>query len=385
MKPETFKKFPFGLPRLALLLGAALAVLPLPSLALTSLDDAALSRVTGQNMFVADVINGSSVGAAGNGYTYYRMGLNGTLDMNMNINKLQLGCGGYNEIIRSGCDVDMDFVSFMGRSATRGGGAVYGTTPGSEGAAPGSDFRMTRPYIEIATTGNNPATREVVGIKIGAQSADGYMSVGRVYSNGQINQETGVACNTATPLSCHSGINMLSGNMHVEMSGTVPVNVLGFTNTTACFGVTARTDDQCGSTTPPVFRDIIGSRIKAIVAESIPLTLNLLGLHNYASLNENLRLIHGFALENTGDFSLSFQRQQLVYPNYNKTGFNGVANAGWWMNVPYVASKNINGSPVNVNSLGELASALSPPGLPMVDIELNSTPVQNCFGSSMFC
>ena len=41
-----------------------------------------------------------------NGYTFYKAGLDAELRLNMNIDKLQLGCGGVNGT--DGCDLDID-------------------------------------------------------------------------------------------------------------------------------------------------------------------------------------------------------------------------------------------------------------------------------------
>jgi hypothetical protein len=44
---------------------------------------------------------------------------------------------------------------------------------------------MTRPYIEIAVKNDDdPTRREIIGFKLGAAKADGYMSLGRYTAPG---------------------------------------------------------------------------------------------------------------------------------------------------------------------------------------------------------
>lgn len=390
IKTENNKNGRFSMPKVfgVFLMASVIAT---QAFAATPMSDSEMAGVNGKGLFVADTIVGSG---AGTGMTYTRIGLDTQIDMNININKFQLGCGGFNETIRTGCDIDMDFVRLMGRSGN------------AEGAA-GSDFTLLRPYLEVATKGSG-VTREVVGFKIGAQSADGFFGVGRRYANGQTNLENGGTCGTAAgaaALACHSGLNMLSGNVHVEMSASLPVTIctlgivfgscLGPTTSTACFGRTT-IDANCGAGNTPVYRDIIGTRINALDAQSIQLKLNggLGGLIGsaYSWITEDLRFIHGFALQNTSDFFLSFQREKVSYPTYTTNSstaaasqtYSPAANAGWWMNVPDLKALDIQGAEVKIDLIDAL-STFGPPGLHLTNIELNSTPPVNCFGASSFC
>lgn len=349
--------------------------------ALELMSNEELNNVSGQALIVADTIVGSGAGA---GFTYTRMGLDAVLALNANINKFQLGCGGYNEAIKSNaCDIDFDYVTLMGRS---------GSNPGDIG----SDFVLTRPYIEIATKGSTAATREIAGVKIGAQSADGYFGIGRRYNNGATNLENGGTCGTgANALNCHSGINNVSGFLHAEMSGSVPltVTVLGIptVNGTACFGRTT-IDPLCSTSNTPVYRDVIGTRVNQLDAQSIPLQTDILGLSGYAWITENLRFLHGFALVNTGDFAISVQREKVAYPTYTTNSstapasqqYSYPANAGWWMNVPDLKALDIAGARVTA-PLSGLLTALGTPGLHLTDIELNMNPPSNCWGGNNFC
>lgn len=367
------------------------SVIASQALAASPMSDSEMADINGQGLFVADTIIGSGAGA---GMTYTRIGLDTRLDLNMNINKFQLGCGGFNETIVSGCDIDMDYVRLMGRN-------VNG--PGAEG----SDFSLIRPYLEVVTKGTGSA-REVVGIKIGAQSADGYFGVGRRYNNGETNLENGGTCGSAAgaaALACHSGLNRLSGNVRVEMSASLPVTICtlgyifgscaGASSSTACFGRTT-IDANCGAGETPVYRNIIGTRVNALDAQSIQLKLNggLGGLIGsaYSWITEDLRFIHGFALQNTSDFFLSFQREKVSYPTYTTNSttaaasqtYSPAANAGWWMNVPDLKALDIQGAEVEI-TLGDAFATFGPPGLHLTNIELNSTPPDNCYGTVKFC
>lgn len=397
--------------------------LPLASYALTPISDRELAATTGQALLTSDYIAPNSLtGSDGitTNFGFYRMGLDAIVENNINIDKLQLGCGGFNNNIKVGCDIDLDFVSMLG--LRNGSTSVQPTTGVSgqrdalgqltrnefAGSPATSGFMMTRPYLTIAVANpDNPQMREVVGFKFGAQSVSGYMGIGRVYQGGETNRETGETC-TATnsqSLGCHSGLNSLSGYMHVKVSGAIPMDgsVLGgiasiidpSTNlnnpgdtSNACFGAT-NLGSNCTTSTAPITADIAGTRINTL---SVVLPTNAhakvralgivtlrLDLKLVTYLNQNLRFIHGFATENTGDFFLSFQRQQVSWPKYDKTGYAVTANAGWWMNIPEVSTENLAGAKLTVNESG------IPTTLSVSNLELRSVPPINCYGNYRYC
>lgn len=107
-------------------------------------------------------------------------------------------------------------------------------------------------------------------------------------------------------------------------------------------------------------------------------------MNGFADLTENLRFVHGFALDETKDFALSFQREKISWPGYDKVSYSEPANAGWWMNVPYVAARDIKADPINLGFFDAL-EALSAPGYAVTNVELNSTAPDNCFGTTTFC
>ncbi len=391
---------------------AVFTVFPLPAMAMQSLTDGELSAFSGQAFIWTDRIAPNSLtGSMGAGsatdFTFFRMGLDAQLDFNLNIAKMQLGCGGINDNLVSSpaCDIDMDYVRFMGR------------TGASASAAVTSNFFLRRPYIEIALKNeNNPALREVVGIKIGSQIADGYVGVGRKYASGT-NVEHGGTCNSSASvlsspgqLNCHSGINSLSGFVGAELSATLPMTVIG-SNGYGCAGNTSLGGDDC-SAADTLYIDYAGTRMSQLELADLLLKLNggLAGIigTGYARLIANTRVLHGFALTNTSDFFISFQRQQVAYPRYTKTtptaadtpicgtaanpdrcssAYAVPANPGWWINIPDAKLTNamVDRVTVGLLDLGTLLGALGRPGMAAYNPDFNIDPPSNCYGGRLFC
>lgn len=347
---------------------------------LQELSDEDLREVTGQALLVSDRIAASSINnapAVDNGLTFYRMGLDATMAFNLNIAKLQLGCGGINNGIEVGCDIDATNVSFMGNNCPTTGTC---SNPGP-GNAVTSDFSLTRPYLEVAVSGDGTVNRQVAGIAIGAQSANGYLSVGRTYSSGQVNQETGKTCTGGNDPQCQSGFASFSGYLSANLNG----------NLSACatlLGVCVVPVTAPLNQTPAT---ITGTRITSgYVSATLPVTASVLGipitLDLTANLSEPLSYIHGASLVDTPDFFLSFQRQQIAYPSYDKTTFEPTANTGWWLSAPAnVEFTGISASgisiPVDLATIGQVFSG----GVQLNDVNLNQTPAQNCYGTARFC
>lgn len=387
---------------LALAAGVLLGM-PLAASALMPLNDAELSNATGQALLISDYIAPSGIGVTDPNTQmpigFYRMGLDATVEANVNINKLQLGCGGFNNNIKVGCDIDLDFVSMMGLNKTGSTQPTSGqkdATGGDNynkdaGAPVTSDFLMKRPYVAIAVANpDDPAKREVVGFEFGAESVTGYMGIGRVYQNGQTNLETGEVCSSTNfqSLGCHSGLNSLSGYLVANVSGGMPVTGtalgLGYSGNT-CFGPINYPGGNCSTSDPALKIPVSGTRINSmkttmiahshVVAAGI-ITLNL---DLPTTMTENLRFIHGFTVNNTSDFFLSFQRQAVNWPKYDKTGYAATANAGWWMNIPEVNTTGIIGATL------EVPGNAIPTSLEVKDLELKSVPPINCYGSYQYC
>lgn len=423
-----------------LLVAAALAGMPaaaaLPP-GLVAMDEADMGDIHAQGLFWSDRILGNELVGA-NAYStpfnFYRVGLDGELALNVNIGKLQLGCGGVNDFVNAaaGCDINIDYAALMGRN---------GTDPGN----PLSAFILNRPYLEFAVKNDGSGSREIVGMKIGAQSADGAITAGRRYANGQVNQENMLSNNCtgasvgAGALGCHSGINSVSGFLGAEMSLTMRVQAqvcLGAILFGACIGIpfpldawgcvgrTQTGSDDCGvAKNDALFVDIAGTRMQGLGLRAAQLSLSgsvlgdLIG-NAYASLNADLRLVHKLTFENTNDFFISFQREPVAYPRYSKmaptaemqangtyatamdacatTNYNRArcnsayavpANTGWWLNAPSVKLLDVLNPTANVGllSLGDALALLAAPGYLIDQAEFNMTPFKNCYGATRFC
>lgn len=194
-------------------------------------------------------------------FSFYRMGLDARMEMNLNMSKLQLGCGGVNDLLTTtpACDIDIDYLSFMGINAA-----------GNAPAAATSPFVLTRPFLEIAVKNDSsPATREVVGFRVGAQNINGALGIGREYTTSTTNLERGGTCNPAATTgagvaNCHSGINAISGFLSLELSAAIRAraNIPLFSNTdlNTCFGRMTPAQYGCNSSTTPFFVDAGGTR-----------------------------------------------------------------------------------------------------------------------------
>ncbi len=142
--------------------------------AMTSLDDQALSQVDGQALLNLEYLQGTNkTDALGVNYDqtnigFYKLGLNAEVELNTNIKKLQLGCGGSNGA--GACDLDIDNLSLSGLPAN----ANY---TADERAA--TSAKITNPFIQFAI--KNPtsaATREVLGFRVSAEKISGLMTLG---------------------------------------------------------------------------------------------------------------------------------------------------------------------------------------------------------------
>jgi hypothetical protein len=414
---------------------------------LVPLDDTEMDDSHAQGLFWSDKIAGNELASPSpfsTPFTFYRVGLDAEMAMNLNISKLQLGCGGINDYLSAyaGCDIDIDYTSLMGRS---------GSVPGN----PLSAFVLRRPYMEFAIKNDGTANREIVGIKIGAESADGAMSVGRRYTTNTPNQENNdlrsgkTQCDPGASqgngvAGCHSGVNSLSGFLNAEMSVAMRVQAAICTGVIlfgacipfaipldawGCIGRTQFTGDDCGNSPgEALYVDIGGTRLQSLRLQSANLRLEGQGLSSlitailgnaYAQMEADLRLLHRLNFEETGDFFLSFQREPVAYPRYTKmtpvaeltskgtlstaydacastsnfqtlrcnTAYAVPANTGWWLNAPNVKLLDVvnPGANLGLLSLGDALSFLGAPGLLISQPEFNISPSKNCYGATRFC
>ncbi|WP_171263324.1 hypothetical protein [Acinetobacter sp. ANC 4648] len=275
---------------------------------------------------------------------FYKLGLEAELELNANIKKLQLGCGGVNGA--GACDIDIDYLSLSGISDTSNGRVS-------------SSAKLTNPFMEFAIKNpSSAATREVVGLRVSSEKAIGMISFGLE--------------NSETP----TGINSLSGYMDVQATtGTAKVNgydsnnpltqiytgvaikgqacgllCLGFSTTAYNLNLlSAKTGSKTllGALTLPQ-QTITGKRITsanlkasatvediaisgniAANASGIKLDKNTAGLIKNltvdVTINEGLKYFHKADLNGTSA-SLSLQSQDIKWTNTKS-----VAQNGWWL------------------------------------------------------
>lgn len=421
------------------------------SYAMTALNDDELSEVEGQALMNLEYTAGSNgTDSLGQSYTqsnlgFYKLGLSAEIEMNANIKKLQLGCGGSNNSIRAGCDIDIDNLSLSG-------------IPEAGQERPETSAKLTNPFIEFAI--KNPtsaATREVMGFRVSAEKIVGLLTAGT---------------NDGTP----NGINTLSGYMKIApATGSTKTQETPFTqsltgkvNIDGCFNcprtfVTSNSTIKIPSmpvnfTTKEAILN--GSRLtsvnvkaladvptisltensgnmKAVVQGTtwvafIPLNnftisdmrvnMQISGLKTDIALNQSLGLIHSLPLNNP--VSLSLQKSKLFWPKEQ-----AVAEQGWWLAVndpvqlgtlnasenyavdinpilPNVATYlsdwfDVNplhvdfGSAVSALFTSKLVSNVGPVELgrlPALPLPLNNIPlgasqnvISNCYGGLKFC
>ncbi|MEY1661993.1 hypothetical protein [Isoalcanivorax beigongshangi] len=325
-------------------LGLAAHAAPPDYSGMTALSDEQLGDVTGQALLMMDSRPGQGISS---GLNFYKVGLDAAVDLNLNIAKLQLGCGGVNG---PGCDIDIDNLGLSGNCTS---------------GRPGCSAVLTRPFFEFAINESvDTGLREIVGFRLSAEQADGMMTFGIE--------------NSATP----NGINTLSGYLELEsVSGTGMTERRNMTYADTNMALTGRvivsyafglkgtydftsTDytvqvnpAQAHFTTAPTV--VSGNRLTAVelnatatvgnigiacpsgmnnacltaVAAGTPLgniTLTegvvgqVKGVKAAVQFSESLGYIHKIGVSNP--FSLSMQSQTLQWP-----GAAAAAERGWWL------------------------------------------------------
>ncbi len=361
---------------------------------------------------------------------FYKMGLEADMELNANIRKLQLGCGGVNG---PGCDLDIDYLSLSGVADSNTGRAS-------------SSAKISNPFLEFAIKNpDSAAKREVVGLRASAEAIQGMLTFG--LENGPQK----------------SGINSLSGYMEVaaaggkvdvnpikdltyQTSGKTPITgtvqglifPLDFTSTQYNLNITPT---QQGDLRLPQ-QVITGHRInnapltaKAYVngldisgnikAETAIINLDrklsgkIDNLTVDVKIDEGLGFFHKANL-NGSAASLSLQSRHLMWP-----GSKSVAQNGWWLELsnpidigditptekvtittPTIketlgeVSKYITANPISCGRWGLLQCVFgdtinvktvdlskgTPVNLNLANLELkNQNFAPNCYGNLKFC
>lgn len=309
------------------------------------LTDDEMSQAQGQALLNLSYMAPTDSGnfESGKNVGFYKLGLEAEMELNANIKKLQLGCGGVNGA--GACDIDIDNLSLSG-----GDGSTR------EGRASSSAV-LTNPFIQFAIKNPNSAsTREVVGLRLSAENAKGLLTLGESNSdvpNG-INTFSGyMNIASATGTATTASRTMTYGDTNTPITGVIRPTILGLPTIPLNFS----SNDYnltLSSATAPLTTDpyiLSGNRRtsaqltgKANVGQidfsgelkaSVPILLfnlnltkqitgNITGLTADVTVDEDLGFIHKINVNNP--FSLSLQNQQIHWP-----GADAAAEKGWWM------------------------------------------------------
>lgn len=218
---------------------------------LVPIADQDLSEIGGQ------AILNVSTGSTSGGYDYVRLGAGLDILANANVDRLSLGIGGANG--GGGTDIDFRNVSV---------GTISGSTV--------RGLRMVDPYIEFVWD-ENGATREVVGMRVGARRMEGNLS---------------------------SLITSLSGSLRLQ--GVVDV------------GIANLTLNSVGS----------GTRITQVTA-----TLAAPWPLNQVPLTQDLDEVKQLTFNGAENFFLSIQNRTVNYDPISAGVSQSAARAGFWINL----------------------------------------------------
>lgn len=140
---------------------------------LKAMDDSEMAGVAAQALFMASHERSGT-------NDFYKMGLDAQMDINVNIAELKLG--------EDASGVDLWIKNFamgcIGATASPTAADCIVAGDGvSEAGKVLKPFTLLRPFIQVAVKNDtNPALREVVGIRLGAQNAQGPFSAGNFNS-----------------------------------------------------------------------------------------------------------------------------------------------------------------------------------------------------------
>ena len=408
---------------------------------LVPMSDAELSATRGQALMSMSYI--APTDAASNSSTngnmgFYRLALDAQLELNANIKKLQLGCGGVNGA--GACDIDIDYLSLSG-----------GTVDSTSAERAASSAVITNPFLEFAVKNPNSAsTREIQGFRLSAKSLSGLLTFG--LQNGD----------------AASGINSLSGYLVTKPTGgTVTTNpYYGITQDETNTAITGRATVLGQGATVPFTSTgynlnlgvgtgtlsmgqqiITGKRINtanlnatakvgglaitgtlnataSVLGIPIPISGNVTGsvdnLDVNVAIKQSLGYFHAAQLNGSAGY-LSVQGVNILWPEAAS-----VAQTGWWLEltnpidigqITPTGSVDIALSTI-VDALGQVSAFLNSPGhavncgvlaanclfagnLPVGTVDLTGkTPASmaltnvvlqkqsfssNCYGSLKFC
>lgn len=200
--------------RSAFLVLAGMVVMSPSVWSMEALTDQQMSDHSGQALLNLSYVAPSGAANSPTDFGFYKLGIEGVLNLNANVKSLKLGCGGDNGA--AGCDIDLTNVSFGCVTNSTGSCIpVSGSIGGVSSTATRTglkDFVLTNPFLQIAIKSPTTAsTREFVGVRFGADNSSGPLSFGNISSfsgyltaaaNLTIAGDTNVAVTCRYPTSC---------------------------------------------------------------------------------------------------------------------------------------------------------------------------------------
>lgn len=402
--------------KLTISIALTLCISQFSSAKLSELQDSELNKITGQSLFSMSYIAPTEPGNSSN-LGFYTLGLEATLELNANIRRVQLGCGGVNGADQ--CDIDLERVR------------LTGLTPGPSGTYADSDAVLDNPFIQFAVKNPNSAsTRSVVGVALGAQTIVAQMSVGE-------NPTPDIAGTPGGTPGGETGANVISGRLpaqvsHVELASTLCTRVSG-SNCIVALGdgnlplLNTTVKPRNGVNQPNgVFSSLVtGNRMTNLKLgpfglDAAPLDsiggvfVSALGGVAYGTLDENFIDIHNLNISSnkTSGFLLTLNQQDILWPQMGTSGTSSfptpsqftnshgstitedmlLAKRGWFLIFPGVSLGGTPEEPLVTSRvlLGVLNNpsalqVLSYPGITIPSINLRQIPTHNCYGSLKFC
>lgn len=335
--------------------------------AMVELTENEMSEVAGQALMQMTKTAGDA-GTVSQNMIFYKAGLNAELELNMNIEKLQLGCTAH-AINGQHCDIDIDHLSLSGRDWVNG--------------RPESSALLTRPFIEFAIENDGTPLREVVGFRLSAENAlglltagqngpqpnginslSGYMTTTNISGNATT-AATNLGCGRANAAQCAGDIRdpfntVLSFDTNPDIllctsgcysgnTGTsdpsqsagvyIPELPVNFNAGGAVINGRRQTSTSVTAFAPVPTVNLAGGQLHVNMQDTISVAyfisvseavVNLggtvSGLETQINFTQDLGLIHRFEVDSP--FSLSFQRDPVKWPG---TAPADIAQQGWWM------------------------------------------------------
>lgn len=354
-------------PLLKYFLGVVLLISAAKSNAMQPLTDNEMQQSSGQALLSLSYISPTEGNNPNQNVGFYRMMMEANIELNANIKRLQLGCGGSKG---SGCDIDIEDLSLTGVNPVNG---QYANT----------DALINNPFIEFAIKSPESAsTRELVGIRLGALNILGKLGLG---SNTDLN----------TLADDVGGIKSLSGDVNITMTNTILGNIViggGLARTEAYINdynklvilnrSTTATLDKISAKTGPL-------RIFGLLNLASGLTLNNATLKDYplSGFHEVLLSKDEAGTIPTSDLYLSLQKQVINWQKISTHSFTDTvpAQTGWWLSLPRLFLTDIETQERVDIPLSDAASGLFGRELIINPMDSGQRGIKNCYGGLTFC